>query len=337
MLDPETVIEEIRGRSLPAEEGQPLRVFWVRASRDRNGFAQHLRRLRGELPIVPWVLRAGGFRDPNAVMKDVGDVLDSARNDIGAVDEAARESHGIDLVLISRSDLQLADTSSPILLPEWFPVSPGQMPPVRIDDLTWSARVPLSNQAAALDDLRRILHDIDRALVVRLRASREADRRRTQALWDRIRPIVAKGETGKFAEWVEDIKKNLNAVSNPTHYRPSTSKNPTVVGVLWALANRTAPDRLPQTARALTTALNIEHVDEDAVSFAAVLNRPSNPIDDARVRWTFSVIVTLRSACQLVTAAAHADSYPRFGAELLRSTSLDMCVFLDRVTVKLQE
>ena len=135
MLDPETVVEEIRRRRLPPEEGQPLRVFWIRVHGDRDNFAQELRRLRNELPIVPWVLRAGGFRDPNSVMNDVRVVLDSARKDIAGVNEAARRRHGIDLVLISRSDLHLADTSSPILLPEWFPVLPGQTPTVRIDDL----------------------------------------------------------------------------------------------------------------------------------------------------------------------------------------------------------
>lgn len=87
MLDPETVVDEIRFRRSRPEDGQPLRVFWVRVSGDRDDFARELRRLRGELPIVPWVLRAGGFGDPNSVMRDVRDVLDGARDDIEDVDE----------------------------------------------------------------------------------------------------------------------------------------------------------------------------------------------------------------------------------------------------------
>ena len=56
---------------------------------------------------------------------------------------------------------------------------------------------------------------------------------------------------------------------------------------------------------------------------------------DARVRWAFCLIVTVRGACQLVTAAAHADEYSRFGAQLLQSTSHDLRSFLDEAVMKL--
>jgi K+-sensing histidine kinase KdpD len=46
------------------------------------------------------------------------------------------------------------------------------------------------------------------------------------------------------------------------------------------------------------------------------------------------LILTVRSACQLVTAAAHADD-PQFGAQLLQSTSHDLRSFLDRTIAKL--
>ena len=58
---------------------------------------------------------------------------------------------------------------------------------------------------------------------------------------------------------------------------------------------------------------------------------------DARVQWAFGLIVTVRGACQLVTAAAHADEYPRFGAQLLQSTSRDLRSFLDGAAAKLRD
>ena len=84
-------------------------------------------------------------------------------------------------------------------------------------------------------------------------------------------------------------------------------------------------------------ALDVADTEEDDASLAAVLNRPSSPIGEARVRWAFALIVTLRSACQLVTAAAHDDSYPRFPTALLRSTSLDLRRFLDAAVAKLRQ
>ena len=132
------------------------------------------------------------------------------------------------------------------------------------------------------------------------------------------------------------MKAKLNAVSNATAYRPSAAHSPTVVGLLWTHANRKAPDDLQRPARALADALQVRGVDveRDDASLAAVLNRPSSPMD-ARVQWSFSLIVTVRAACQLMTTAAHADEYPRFGAELLQSTSHDLRSFLDDAVAKL--
>ena len=331
VLEPRTIVEEIRKSRL--RDSRPLSVFWVWVSTDRDDLARNLKRLRGTLALVPHVLRTGSFVHPDSVMNDVSDVLDRARDDIQALNEVAREQQGIDLVVVSRKELNLADTSSPIVLPEWFPVRPGHTATVRIEDLTWSAAVALSDDAAGLDDLRRILYEVDKALFVRLQASQRSDRRRTQSLWD----LALSGRTagGGYDEELERIGGTLEAIRNPTGYRPSASKNPTVVGRLWAYANKTAPDGLLRIAKALATALDVGEIGDDE-SLVAVLSRPSNRIDDAGVRWSLGLVVTLRIACQLVTAAAHADDYPRFSVVLLRSTSENIRRFLDNAAARLQ-
>ncbi len=310
-----------------------MNVFWVWASTDRDYVARELKQLRGELAIVPHVLRTGGFVDPNSVMNDVSEVLRRTKDDIQVQNEVARERHGVDLVIVSRKELSLADTSSPIVLPEWFPVKPGQAATVHVEDLSRSAAVMLSHAASGLDDLRRILYEVDEALLLRLRASRQLDGRRIQSLWDSV--LSGSKTGGGIDEELDRIARTLEAIKNPTSYRPSSSKNPTVVGRLWAHANRTTPDRLPRTAKALAEALGAECIGDD-VSLVAVLNRPSNPIDDACVRWSFGLIVTLRIACQLITAAAHADDYPQFPVVLLRSMSENLRRFLDNAAVKLR-
>ena len=331
MVKPDTVVEAIRDSR--GQDTRPLSVSWVSVRTDRDDFARELKRLRGDLALVPHVLRTGGFVDPNAVMNDVAAVLELVKGDVHALNEAARERRGIDLVVISRKALSLADTSSPIVLPDWFPVRPGQTATVRVDDLTWSAEVVLADEASELDDLRRILCEADRALLDRLQESQQLGRP-TQSLWDRMGLESTAG--GAIDEELSRIGRTLKAVRNPTGYRPSASKNPTVVGRLWAHANRTAPDGLPRAAKALAAALGAEDVPEDS-SLAAVLNGPSNPIDDAGARWCLALIVTLRTACQLATAAAHADDYPRFSAVLLRATSRNLRQFLDRAAAHLRQ
>ena len=310
-------------------------MFWVRVPRDRDGFERELMLLRARSPVVPWIVRRAVLQNPNSVMSDVSEILNDVREEIEAVRDAAAKEGGVDLVLLGRTDLMAAaDTSSPILLPDWFPAAPGQTPAVRIEDLTWSARVRLSDPTVALDDLRRILHDVDRALTNRLQASLKTDHRLTNALWDHV---GGKGE--RIDDALRHMKAHLDNVTNPTAYRPSVAHGrSTMVGLLWAHANSQAPDAVRKTARALADGLRIEDndVDRNDASLVAVLNRPSSRMD-ARVQWAFGLIVTVRGACQLVTAAAHADEYPRFGAQLLQSTSRDLRSFLDGAVKKLRD
>ena len=339
MLDPGVIVQAI-GESR-RRDPRPLSVFWVWVGAGRDEFAgqrdELARNLQGEgatLAIVPHVLRTVRFVDPNSVMQDVADILRRVRDDIQKLGDVARENKGVDLVVVSRTQLRLADTSSPIVLPDWFPVGAEQTATVRIEDLTWTASVALSDQAAGLDDLRRLLHEVDEALLFRLRASRQRDHRKTQSILDLVfAEAVAKGTVD---EELARIGATLNEVRNPTSYRPSAAWNPTVVGRLWAQVNRTSPDKLPRTAKALAQALGAGSVG-DHMSLAAVLQRPSDRIGDASAQWCLALIVTLRIACQLATAAAHADDYPQFPAILLRATSNDLCRFLDNAVAKLGE
>ncbi len=305
-----------------------LSVFWIKLSEDRDAFAAGLRQVRDDQPIAPVILREPGlFHDPNAVMNDVTYLIGEAKDDIMELADRVRRYGGVGLAVLSRRELGLAITSSPLLLPDWFPVAPGREVAARIDDLTWSVHVPLSDGATAMHDLQRILYDIDKALLSRIKETLESDHNRTQALRERI---LRKGESD-MAEVLEGVGLTLNDIKNPGSFRPSTSRKPTIVGRLWFEANRRSPDELPKTAKALASALRAEEFDRraGAASLMAVLNRSTNPIDNAAVLWAFRMVVTLRSACQLVTAAVHSDDYPMFPDVLLRAVSLDLRRFLD--------
>ena len=329
-MSPQQLVEEIRRRWEHARYVPELSVFWVTLSGNRDEFADEVRRVRGDWPLVPVIPRTPGlFRDPNAVMNDVTSILHDARHEVLEMVDCIRRCSGVGLVVLSRSELRLAVTSSPLRLPEWFPVMPGKEVAARIDDLTWSVHVRLSDEAVAVNDLQRILHELDKVLVARIREALKSDHRHVQALWDRIRREDK--DESDFGLVLGRIDRTLDGIANPTDFRPSTSRNPTMVGRLWFEANRNAPDKLRRVAEALARALRTDRLGlhGDMTTLAAVLNRPTNPIDDPVTLWSFHLIVTLRSACQLVTAAAHADQYPMFPERLLRATSLDLRRFLD--------
>lgn len=335
MLTPEIVAANLRSR--PSE---PLRVLWVRVQGDRENFKKALTDLRGTSPIVPWIVRKRHFfRDAHAVMEDISDVLNDVKSEIEAVETSARQAGGVDLVLLAKTTLERVDTSSQISLPEWFPVEPGSQPTIPIKDLTWSARIPLNDSMLEIDDLQRILYELDCALTDRLHRSGVSSSTSTAQLWRLIR----RDKREDFQSALTRIQGQLTRVATPTGYRPNAEDNPTMVALFFTHANKKSPGDLLTTAKALAIALDIngDAVDGNILgthpsALAAVLNRPPRKNASACDLWAYYLIVAVRNACQLSTAAAHADQYPLFGAELLQSISHDLRSFLDDAVAKLQ-
>ncbi len=150
------------------------------------------------------------------------------------------------------------------------------------------------------------------------------------ALYDRLRS----GSDGleSFEDLLSGTESTLNRIRNPRDYRPSVSRHPTLVGHIWRVTNATAPDKLPALAKSLAAAVGIAAPEAEGFyeTMTMVLERPSQPIEDANVRWGFNFVVSVRAACQLITAAAHADEYAEYPVQLARSLSLDLRTSLDR-------
>lgn len=336
MLKPSHVLEKICRKR--RDSSDVLRVFWVKVSAEdrmgnRDQFADRLQKSAGDHPVHAVVLRIRGFTDPNSVMADLGRILDLARNDLCAPAMSSRiTTNGfLDVVLVARRDLELAVTSSPIVLPEWFPLTPSKEAQAAIIDLTWSADVSLSAPEARVGDLRRLLLELDRALINSLQTSRQIDHRRVNALLARLK-------IGSFDAFVTSACEVLDTVKNPRDYRPS-SRNPTPVGHLWRATAETHADKLVSTAKSLAQALCITPgtIGEYAEAIVTVVSRPSAPIRDPADRWAFDVIMATGAACRLVTAAAHADDYSRYPVWLVGSLSRDLRRSLDRIVRVLEQ
>ena len=336
MLTPGNVFEEIKMERKRSDD--PIRFYWVDISTeagagDRNWFVRSLHDRAGPYPVQAVILRTPGFMDANSVMNDLADVLEGCKSDLLGTEMRGRigQSRYLDIVLIARRELKLAITSSPLVLPDWFPLHASQEVTARIDDLTWSTRVPLSAPEAHMGDLRRLLYELDGALMERLRAvgeQQDSDRRLQMSLLDRIR---AKSErTLAIGELVAAARKELGTVRNPREYRPS-SNGPTTISRLWRATVENPANDLQQLAKSLATALQVvpSGIGIHEESVVAVLGRPTNPKREPEVRWAFDLIVTVGAACQLATAAAHADAYPGYPVRLVGSLSRDLQRALD--------
>ena len=336
MLRPKHVLGEIS--RWPRDSVDVLRFFWVQVSvdyqgGDRDRFAEELRLSAGGDPVYPVVLRIGGFTDSNSVMADLDRVLKLAKDGLCAPDmwRQIKEKGLLDVVLISRRDFGLSVTSSPIVLPDWFPLRPSMETKAAIIDLTWSASVSLSAPELYVEDLRRLLLELDRALVNSIQRAKQADHRRVNSLLGRLKIT-------SLDNFVDEANGVLGTVRNPLDYRPST-RNPTPVGQLWRVTAETHTDKLVSTAKSLAQALSIseDRIGDYEEAIITVLSRPSRPIRDSNHRWAFDMIIAVGAACRFVTAAAHADDYSRYSVWLAGSVSYDLRRALDRIVRVLED
>ena len=323
---PEDVVGEIRRKN----RSGIINLFWVAVFEDdRDEFAEGVKKAAegGDRALVPWVVRNAGFDDPNAMMLDVCANLELAKEEILSAWAEAREKEAVDIVLLTRRDLDLPFTASPVMIPGWFPVSAGTVVAAGVEDITWSVSVDIGHEASSTAELSRLLFELDEVLIARLQVVAHEEPQRLQSLWARCF-----GEDDPTNELVA-MSGRLASVRNPARYRPQARKGTTVVGVLWYCVNTTAPDSLGKTARSLDQALGFNlHQDEPLLG---VLSRMTNPILDDSMRSMFYLLVAMRSACQFVTAAAHADGYGRFPVMLLKGVSLDLRRFIDAVVAAL--
>ena len=271
--------------------------------------------------------------DANSVMADVSTVLEETRPALERI-----VAVGIDLVLLTRRELAVVDASSPIELPTWYPVAgaKGETVTTTVQDLTWEVATSVADGALMLEDISRLLYGLDEAMLSRLRRALASSRRKVQS----VEALLFPGSS--MAEDLVRVEAALNkARVSRTRFRPSTrpERDDSIVARVWRLVNRTSPDRLAKGAKALAGALE-PTLDTDNQPLAAplisVLNRTSNPIPDDAERWCFNLMIAVRAACQMLTAAAHAEEYPRFPVILLKSMSRDVRRFLDRAVTTLQ-
>lgn len=328
-MKPRHVVDEVRRLSRTSRSA--LCFYWVASRGDRDKFAKGLQDQSADLPLCPIVVRMGGFVDANAVASDLLRVIESARSELlqPGFAERLRKANRLDVVLIARRELELDSSSSPIVLPSWFPVFPSTSVTATIADLTWSTHVSLRADELHAGEIRRLIFELDRELARNLRASHERDHRLVNSFHEALR-LESDGNI-PFTELLSNADAALDRVTSPRDYRPSTVRNFTFVGRLWRLANTTPADGLGRVAKHVVHALDLSVAEVSAQheSIVTVLGRPSSPIEDPVRRWGFNLIVSIRAACQLITAAAHADEYAEYTLPLVRSISRDIRVSLD--------
>lgn len=318
-IQPAQLLESILERR--SRSGSLLCIYWLMVTSDRSRYADAFRSLASGKLVSVSVVRDTGFSNPNSIAADVIAILNNIREEVEETFRQATTSGSYALLLLGKSELPVAQSSSPVTLPEWFPVAAGQISDLLVEDLTWLADGPINCSEAKIDEMCELLYDLEGALLRRLHDSHAANHNNSNAFMELIR----NAQDESYAELLKTFRRSHDDVRSATGFRPSRRASSSLISRIWEISQKRTPEDLLKPGRALSDALGLT---PDLIippeSLAAILNRPSNRDTSNAQKFARGLMVTIGVACQFITAAAHADSYPRYPVPLLISFSYDL-------------
>jgi hypothetical protein len=311
-----TVIERF-GKSI-----SEISAYWIQVRGDREDYAANLRQAFQGLPIVVLIVRDISFTNPNAVAMDLIGILESNREAVQRTLFPDSSSLHCAIVLLGRTPLAVPQTSSPVRLPSWFRVRAGEIANVVVDDLTWTAEAPLNCEEARIVEICEALYSLEEAIIDRMEVVHHDDHNAGNALMS----IMQQEDGEKYSTLIGEFRDyHRMKVSAPSAFRPSRREGSSLIGRVWGIVQSRAPEALHGSAKAVAAALGLsEEHGYGPESLAAVLNRPSTRDATEGRRFARSMLVTVASACQFVTAAAHAAEYPNYPIQLIVAFSYDL-------------
>ena len=299
-----------------------VNAYWIGVSEDRNEYAATLTGELRDEPVVVVIVREARFTNPNALLADFIELVE--RNQDLCEERLDPSDPKYAFVLLSRSELGMPHISSPVVLPPWFPIDGGTSVSMVIEDLTWRADAPFGAAEVKVGELCEDLLELEQTLLTRISEVRaqDHDRRKTMSFLDLVRR--EKGE--KLEGILQAASQHRASITTPSAFRPSLRDARSLIARLWGVAQESQPERLTAPSKALAAALDLpEEFDRDwHESLASVLRRPSAGEGAVRLRFARNILLTVGTACQLITAAAHSDAYEHYPVSLLQSFSYDI-------------
>ncbi len=331
--DPSPELVAAAVTDLVAQRVEGLNVYWIGVTGGRDEFHTALTRRLRNTDTVVIVVRGDGFRNPNALTSDLMALLESNRSAFDELFDSRSDGPliSIGVVLVARTALEIPQSSSPGVWPEWVPFVGGKEVSCHIQDISHDISVPLDSPSLELSRVSRALHALERAMVRRLIYSSQVDDSKQIGLY-----LCLSRGTDK-AGWTGFIR-NADVVSKkstPNAYRPSVRDGAALTSRLWNVSTAESPARARELEQHLRVALVIDDADvPDAwrQSVFQVLARPSNVKSRQSGSHDFvqDMLVNIATACQFITSAHHAGDYPSFPIHLARAIADELLFSLSR-------
>lgn len=314
-------------RAVPWSSNSCIRMFWVRyAEGSRDEIAAQLWTWVDKEAVVPMVLRTASFKDANAVLADAMELFEANRVRIEPL--AADAPELMTFLILSKEEFRLVNASSPIELPDWFPVLPASSTFFSVNDLGQSAEIkPLNFPEARMDHIGEMLFQLESAICDKLTEIYASDAGRIALCVDALQPNTPKCVDAQDS--LQLFSAHLAAAAgDPRAYRPNAAATSKFLAArILKLVLGHSPKQLAATAEELSRNLHGSGAIALKPTFFAVMWRPANKMSVEATNW-HAILVAFFQTYQLMNAHAHAGEFPAYAVALQYANSLNLRQFL---------
>ncbi|MFM0174644.1 hypothetical protein PQR33_35515 [Paraburkholderia sediminicola] len=301
------------------QQTEDIEAFWIESTGSRQQQATELQALVEGMPILVTIVARDRFIDPNGIVDDLS--LTIQENEAWFTPERRAliiRDQKFSMVLVSKRPLGVPQLSSPVSLPDWFPLWPGRLLTANIKSVFSSITLSLASSDIPEAAINNALFTLEQSLCNRL----DTVLRSAPSAADLLMTAVASSASapGTIAGLVASSRLGLQSRTGD-EFRPGGAVDSCFIVSQLARIWRDCP---PKDRQALATnvakALGLtgaEAIDVQ-LSLTALLTRGKEKFSAVSAHITFSrnLMVTVSDVVQFVNGIHHADEFPQFPAVL---------------------
>jgi hypothetical protein len=311
-----------------------ISALWIKTQSDRESLKKQIEAALFDTPTLVICVRSRLFENPDSVGDDLACTLAEYYNEnsgrrefLNRLTELIASFKKLNIILLSRRELDIPQTSSPCACPDWVPIFGGKLTYTAITDLSYSLKVPLSVLKPEIESVARELYILERVLRERIRSVYVTHKTDVEPLAKRIF-----GER-EFYEKLEALFNSsvsaLSAVTDPLSFRVKTgAKSNHFLGQMDYLWCRSTPDNWYGISKDLARALGLSSnsgtlgVETTLVSVIFRIRNQSEVATESE--FSHSILINAVSATSLLLAYHHADQITPVGSSNAAATLAEL-------------
>lgn len=261
-------------KTLQAAATMPLTAYWLTMNGERTPFRDQLQEMVRADGLLVLIVRKERFDNPNALMQDLLELMENNKDALlaEAAVLGARDGARLGLVLLSRRELMLGQSYSPIIWPHWVPGAGGREVICYITDVTRRILAPLNCDESQVWRLNTGVLALEEALLRRLIAVYQRDARAGEPFFEKIK----RRNDLPWLGFLERARQTAAEVRNDKGFRPGAATAASLVARLWRAAQNLRADDARDLAAALSAALALDdkELGYRDVGLLTILSRP---------------------------------------------------------------